>query len=205
VAETKLLSVDGYLLKQLALAGLNWLDTNQEKVNKLNVFPVPDGDTGTNMFLTMRKACEPLVSMEDRHVGNVCKMIAAGALLGARGNSGVILSQWWRGLAEALEHHAQFDAAIFAAACQNAVDRAYAAVVKPVEGTILTVTRQAMEAVVEKARTEADLNRLIDVKVDAAYNALKHTPDLLICCPFLKMRAWWIPVGRVGRLLSRAC
>lgn len=183
MAETKLLSVDGYLLKQLALAGLNWLDTNQEKVNQLNVFPVPDGDTGTNMFLTMRKACEPLVSLDEGHAGKVCKMIAAGALLGARGNSGVILSQWWRGFAEALENHAQFDSVIFAVACQNAVERAYKAVVKPVEGTILTVTRQAMEAVVEKARTEADLNRLIDVKVDAAYNALKHTPDLL---PVLK-------------------
>ena len=182
-AAPQLLSCDGYLLKQLALSGLEWLDTNQEKVNQLNVFPVPDGDTGTNMYLTMRKACEPLVSMDEAHVGKVCKTIAAGALLGARGNSGVILSQWWRGLAEALENHAQFDAAIFALACQNAVERAYKAVVKPVEGTILTVTRQAMEAVVEKARTERDLNRLIDVKVDAAYNALKHTPDLL---PVLK-------------------
>ena len=183
MVQTKLLSCDGYLLKQLAMAGLNWLDTNQEKVNQLNVFPVPDGDTGTNMFLTMRKACEPLVSIDEGHAGKVCKMIAAGALLGARGNSGVILSQWWRGFAEALENHAQFDAPIFAAACQNAVERAYAAVVKPVEGTILTVTRQAMEAVVAKARTEADLNRLIDIKVDAAYDALKHTPDLL---PVLK-------------------
>ncbi|MCC6896934.1 MAG: DAK2 domain-containing protein [Anaerolineae bacterium] len=170
-------------MKQLALSGLEWLDTNQEKVNQLNVFPVPDGDTGTNMYLTMRKACEPLVGMDEAHVGKVCKTIAAGALLGARGNSGVILSQWWRGLAEALENHAQFDAPIFALACQNAVERAYKAVVKPVEGTILTVTRQAMEAVVEKARTERDLNRLIDVKVDAAYNALKQTPDLL---PVLK-------------------
>ncbi len=182
-AAPKLLSCDGYLLKQLAISGLDWLDTNQEKVNQLNVFPVPDGDTGTNMFLTMRKACEPLVGMHEAHVGKVCKTIAAGALLGARGNSGVILSQWWRGFAEALEHHAQFDATIFALACENAVERAYKAVVKPVEGTILTVTRQAMEAVVEKARTETDLNRLIDVKVDAAYNALKHTPDLL---PVLK-------------------
>ncbi len=181
--ESKLLSCDGYLLKQLALSGLTWLETNQEKVNQSNVFPVPDGDTGTNMFLTMQKACAPLLGVEEAHVGKVCKMIAAGALLGARGNSGVILSQWWRGLAEALENHAQFDSVIFAAACQNAVERAYKAVVKPVEGTILTVTRQAMEAVVEKARTEADLNRLIDVKVDAAYNALKHTPDLL---PVLK-------------------
>lgn len=181
--ETKLLSCDGHLLKQLTLAGLSWLDTNQERVNQLNVFPVPDGDTGTNMFLTMRKACEPLVTLEEAHVGKVCKAIAAGALLGARGNSGVILSQWWRGLAEALEDHAQFDAPIFAVACQNAVERAYKAVVKPVEGTILTVTRQAMEAVVEQARTESDLSRLFDIKVGAAYDALKHTPDLL---PVLK-------------------
>lgn len=182
-ADVKLLSCDGLLLKELALGGLNWLDMNQERVNQLNVFPVPDGDTGTNMYLTMRKACEPLDGLQETHVGKVCKLIAAGALLGARGNSGVILSQWWRGMAEALENHAQFDAPIFAEACQNAVDRAYKAVVKPVEGTILTVTRQAMEAVVEKSRTEHDIYRLLDIKVNAAYDALQHTPDLL---PVLK-------------------
>jgi dihydroxyacetone kinase-like predicted kinase len=83
------------------------LDTNQEKVNQLNVFPVPDATPERICFLTMREACEPLITMDESHVGKVCKMIAAGALLGARGNSGVILSQWWRGLAEALENHAQ--------------------------------------------------------------------------------------------------
>lgn len=178
-----LATCDGFYLKQLALAGLAWLETNQEKVNQLNVFPVPDGDTGTNMFLTMRKACEPLSALDEAHVGKVCKAIAGGALLGARGNSGVILSQWWRGFAEALENHSEFDAEIFAHACRNAVERAYKAVVKPVEGTILTVTRQAMEAVVEKARSETDLQALFEVKVEAAYTSLQRTPDLL---PVLK-------------------
>jgi uncharacterized protein len=183
---TKTTICDGTLLKQIVLSGLTWLDVNQEKVNQLNVFPVPDGDTGTNMFLTMRKAGDSVRAIngaDEAHVGKVARAIANGALLGARGNSGVILSQWWRGFAEALENHPQFDSAIFALACQNAVERAYKAVVKPVEGTILTVTRQAMEAVVAQASDEGDLSILFDRKVQAAYDALRRTPDLL---PVLK-------------------
>ncbi|MEZ4667369.1 MAG: DAK2 domain-containing protein [Anaerolineae bacterium] len=178
-----LVTCNGVYLTRLALAGLAWLETNQEKVNQLNVFPVPDGDTGTNMFLTMRKACESLSTHNEAHVGRVCREIANGALLGARGNSGVILSQWWRGFAEALENHSEFDAQLFAQACRNAVERSYKAVVKPVEGTILTVTRQSMEAVIEKTRTETNLQAIFDAKVTAAYESLLHTPDLL---PVLK-------------------
>ncbi len=180
---TEVVTCDGYLLKRLAMAGLSWLESHQETVNQLNVFPVPDGDTGTNMFLTMRKACEVLTTSDEPHVGKVCASMAEGALLGARGNSGVILSQWWRGFAEAVESHSAFDAELFAQACRNAVERSYKAVVKPVEGTILTVTRQSMEAVTEQARSEDDLYRLFEVKVKAAYDALQRTPELL---PVLK-------------------
>lgn len=179
----KLTACDGRLLKQLVGAGLVWLETHQERVNRLNVFPVPDGDTGTNMFLTMQKAVDGISGLDDDHVGKVSSAIAQGALMGARGNSGVILSQWWRGFADALEGQSAFDSHLFALACKEAVDRAYKAVVKPVEGTILTVTRESMEAVIEQARKEANLEVLFETKVQAAYMALQHTPDLL---PVLK-------------------
>lgn len=178
-----LLTCDGYLFKRMAEAGLAWIEHNQEKVNQLNVFPVPDGDTGTNMFLTMRKAVDEIASLNEGHVGTVCQALAYGARLGARGNSGVILSEWWRGFAEALKDRETFDAALFAQACKNAVERAYKGTLKPVEGTILTVTRQAMEAVTERARVEKDLYTLFELKVSAAYESLRHTPDLL---PVLK-------------------
>lgn len=180
---TSLVACDGHLLKRLTEAGLVWLETNQEKVNQLNVFPVPDGDTGTNMYLTMRKAYDEIADLDDAHVGNISGAIARGALLGARGNSGVILSQWWRGFAQALKDQSVFDAALFALACKSAVETAYQGVVKPVEGTILTVTRQAMEAVAERAKIEDDLQVLFETKVEAAYDSLKHTPELL---PVLK-------------------
>ncbi|MBL8156302.1 MAG: DAK2 domain-containing protein [Anaerolineae bacterium] len=174
-----LVSCDGRLLKQIVLGGADWLDANQETVNRLNVFPVPDGDTGTNMALTMRKAREAIERLEESHAGRVGSLVANGALFGARGNSGVILSQWWRGFAEALENHSSFNAELFALACRNAVERSYKAVSKPVEGTILTVTRSSMDAVIEKARTESDLINLFDAKVRAANAALARTPELL--------------------------
>jgi hypothetical protein len=183
VANTELVACDGHLLKRMAEAGLVWLESNQEKVNQLNVFPVPDGDTGTNMYLTMRKAYDEISQLEDAHVGNVSGAIARGALMGARGNSGVILSQWWRGFARALQEQPVFDSRLFAQACQSAVDMAYRGVVKPVEGTILTVSRQAMEAVAERAQVENNLQTLFETKVEAAYKSLRHTPDLL---PVLK-------------------
>ncbi len=179
VANARLEACDGHLFKRLMEAGLAWLANNQEKVNQLNVFPVPDGDTGTNMYLTMQKAYEEIAHMDDAHVGNVSGALARGALMGARGNSGVILSQWWRGFAQTLEGHPVFDSQLFARACRNAVEMAYKGVVKPVEGTILTVTRQAMEAVDERARSENNLQSLFETKVEAAYESLRRTPELL--------------------------
>jgi DAK2 domain fusion protein YloV len=182
-ANGKLLSCDGHLFKRMAEAGLAWLETNHEKVNQLNVFPVPDGDTGTNMLLTMRKAYDEIAAIDESHIGKVSHALAYGARLGARGNSGVILSEWLFGFAEALQNNAAFDAPLFAFACESAVDRAYKGVVTPVEGTILTVSRQAMEAVSERAKVESDLNALFETKVQAAYESLRRTPELL---PLLK-------------------
>lgn len=182
-AKGTLVACDGHMMKRLAEAGLAWLHSNQEKVNQLNVFPVPDGDTGTNMGLTMQSAWNNIASLDEPHVGKLTQALARGALMGARGNSGVILSQWWKGFSVALEGKATFDAPLFSAACKTAVDYAYQAVVNPVEGTILTVTRQAMEVVSEKAHAEPNLHNLFEAKVAAAYESLKHTPDLL---PMLK-------------------
>jgi DAK2 domain fusion protein YloV len=193
-SSVNVLTCDGILLKQLTGAGLGWLNYNRETVNQMNVFPVPDGDTGTNMSLTMRKAYDQIALVNDKHVGNVSGGIAQGALMGARGNSGVILSQWWRGFARVLDSHEAFDAALFAQACSTAVETAYKAVVEPVEGTILTVSRRAMEAVREHANAEKDLRLLLAAKVEAGYDAVRHTPEQL---PILK-KAGVVDSGGLG-------
>jgi len=136
---------DGPALRRLAGAALAWLTVNQERVNALNVFPVPDGDTGTNMVLTMQAACREVEQRRDKHAGQMAHALAHGALMGARGNSGVILSQIWRGFARSLADHEAFDAALLAAAMREATDTAYKGVVKPVEGTILTVCKDVAE------------------------------------------------------------
>lgn len=176
---------DGHLLKWITAAGLEWLDYHREKVDQLNVFPVPDGDTGKNMLLTMRSAYAEAARLRENesHVGIMSEAIAKGALMGARGNSGVILSQLWRGFAQGLRGHEVFDSTQFARACSSAVEMAYKAVVNPVEGTILTVAREAMDAVVDQARFNNDMRSLLEVMVNHAHEALLRTPDLL---PVLK-------------------
>ena len=174
---------DGHLLKWLVAAGLAWLEENRDRVDQLNVFPVPDGDTGKNMVLTLRSAYHEISGLDERHVGLVGDKIARGALMGARGNSGVILSQLWRGFTNALRGHEVFDAPLFALACQSAVDLAYKSVVNPVEGTILTVAREATEAVVQHVNDDMHLRALLEVMVGAARESLERTPDLL---PVLK-------------------
>ena len=131
--------IDGPTLRNMVGASVDWLRTNQQLVNALNVFPVPDGDTGTNMVLTMQSASDEIVENSERSVGRVAHAIAHGALMGARGNSGVILSQLWRGFARALDEHDRMDAALLAEALDEACQTAYKGVVRPVEGTILTV------------------------------------------------------------------
>jgi DAK2 domain fusion protein YloV len=186
--------VDGYLVKQLLGAGLTWLEQNKEKVNRLNVFPVPDGDTGTNMYLTMRNAYLEVATLEEAHVGKLSSALAHGALKGARGNSGVILSQIFAGTAKALDGHARLTAPLLADACRSAVDAAYSAVEKPVEGTILTVSRQMMEAVLKRQQEEHDLIALLKSMVFAGRAALRHTPELL---PVLK-KAGVVDSGGAG-------
>ncbi len=174
---------NGYLLKWLVAAGLSWLEQNRDKVDQLNVFPVPDGDTGKNMLLTMRSAYNEIAHLDEGRVGVVGAKIAHGALMGARGNSGVILSQLWQGFTQVLEGHESFDSELFVQALESAVDLAYKAVVNPVEGTILTVARESVEAVKVKASRESELRVLLEIMVEAAEESLQRTPDLL---PVLK-------------------
>ena len=121
-------TVDGHLVKQLFGSGLAWLEINKDRVNGLNVFPVPDGDTGTNMWLTMRHAYNEVAHIEEPHVGRLARAVAEGALRGARGNSGVILSQIWAGVADVLDGHETLTAPLLAEASRAAVDKAYQSV-----------------------------------------------------------------------------
>ncbi len=149
-----LTTIDGPALREMSRAALAWLQTNHQAVNALNVFPVPDGDTGTNMLLTMQAACAEIEGADTKCVAEVAHLLAHGALMGARGNSGVILSQIWRGLARGLEDLEQFGAGEFAGAMQQATETAYRGVVLPVEGTILTVIKDASDAAREQASEE---------------------------------------------------
>lgn len=175
--------VDGHLIKQLMGSGLAWLEINKDRVNQLNVFPVPDGDTGTNMWLTMRHAYNEIAHVEETHVGRLSRAIAEGALRGARGNSGVILSQLWAGVAEALDGQETLDAELLAQASRAGVEKAYQAVEKPVEGTILTVSRDMMEAIDARYQTTPDLISLLRRMLSAGRISLRRTPELL---PVLK-------------------
>src|SRR5438067_7796022 len=135
--------VDGPLFKRALLGSLSWLTANQEEVNRLNVFPVPDGDTGTNMLLTLQSAVEDIRESPATEVSKIARVAAHGSLMGARGNSGVILSQIFRGFASAVQDMAELSPAELATAFEEAANAAYRAVSKPTEGTILTVARQA--------------------------------------------------------------
>jgi len=182
-AESKWLTCNGQQLRKLVHAGLMALEENHRKVNDLNVFPVPDGDTGTNMLLTMRSAFKRIQDSEENHVGRVAQDLSHGALMGARGNSGVILSQIWRGLANGLEGKATFDAADLATALMEASDTAYKGVMRPVEGTILTVIREGAEEAQDALGKNSDLRFLLARVVERCQQALARTPELL---PVLK-------------------
>jgi DAK2 domain fusion protein YloV len=174
-----MLVVDGQGFKELVRAGLAWLQHHQESINKLNVFPVPDGDTGTNMVLTMQSAWQEIADSTEMHTGRLVQQVAHGALMGARGNSGVILSQIWRGLAHGLENEAVLDGAELAAAMEEGAKTAYRGVIRPVEGTILTVAREMAE---EAKRASADSNDLVEMLervVHRGRDAVARTPDLL--------------------------
>jgi DAK2 domain fusion protein YloV len=175
--------IDGQALKQLVEASLNWLRTNQQTVNALNVFPVPDGDTGTNMVLTMQAANDEISKSPDHNVGKMAHSVAHGALMGARGNSGVILSQLWRGFARALDNQECIDGPSLVKAFEQARDTAYKGVVRPVEGTILTVARDIATAASAALLETDDPIEILEKIVPAADLSVQHTPDLL---PVLK-------------------
>src|SRR5579859_7587201 len=170
---------DGQDLKKAILAGAAWLEEHRETINALNVFPVPDGDTGSNMSATMKSAIRNIVNSNETSAGLVAAKIAHDALLGARGNSGVILSQTLRGLAQGLEKKQTFTAPDLATAFQEASRLSYRAVIKPVEGTILTVVREVAEATRQSAERGDDLVALMQEAVVAARQSVARTPDLL--------------------------
>jgi uncharacterized protein len=176
-------AIDGQKFKELVIAGMTWLKTNHANVNALNVFPVPDGDTGTNMLLTMQAAFEEIAASGEKNIGKIAHNVAQGALIGARGNSGVILSQLWRGFARALDNLDTMDVTLLAKAFDEASKTAYKGVVRPVEGTILTVAKDISIKVNETALETVSLSQLLKIAVQAADTSVKNTPELL---PILK-------------------
>jgi DAK2 domain fusion protein YloV len=175
--------IDGQALKRLVEAGLTWLRTNQAIVNALNVFPVPDGDTGTNMVLTMQAAYDEIENSPDHNFGKIAHAVANGALMGARGNSGVILSQIWRGFARSVDTIGILDTKSMAEAFSTARDTAYKGVVRPVEGTILTVAKDIAYAADKAMDSAENTIEMLGIIVEAADQSVERTPDLL---PVLK-------------------
>ena len=175
--------MDGQSLKRLVEAGLTWLRTNQQMVNALNVFPVPDGDTGTNMVLTMQSAYNEISALGHRNVGDMAAAVSQGALMGARGNSGVILSQLWRGFSRGLQGQDVLDGPGLAKAFAEARDTAYKGVVRPVEGTILTVAKDVAAATEAALGSTQDPIEILALAVKAADESVERTPELL---PVLK-------------------
>jgi len=170
---------DGQDLKKALIAGAAWLEEHREAINALNVFPVPDGDTGSNMSATMQAAIRGIAESNETSAGVIAAKLAHGALMGARGNSGVILSQTLRGVAQGLENKKTFAAPDLAVALEEASRLAYRAVLKPVEGTILTVVRESAEAAKISAGRGDDLVGLMQEVVIAARMSVARTPDLL--------------------------
>ncbi len=176
-------TIDAKTITKMFLAGANRLEEKKEWINELNVFPVPDGDTGTNMTLTIMSAAKEVAAIEDMNMEVLAKAISSGSLRGARGNSGVILSQLLRGFTKVIREYQEIDATILANAMNKASETAYKAVMKPKEGTILTVARGAAEKAAELVSTTDDLTYMIDEIIKYADEVLSKTPDML---PVLK-------------------
>jgi uncharacterized protein len=171
---------DGQLFKRALLGSLSWLGANQEEVNRLNVFPVPDGDTGTNMLLTLQSAVEDIRESDAKEISKIAALAAHGSLMGARGNSGVILSQIFRGFAKHVQGKSELTPAELADALEEAANAAYRAVIKPTEGTILTVAREAGKAAkAAAADPRASVNTVIRAACKAAKTATDNTPTQL--------------------------
>ena len=177
--EQPLHTLSGQQLKDMVKASLSWLRVNQQAVNALNVFPVPDGDTGTNMLLTMQAAWAEVEKVDGATIHRIAHAVAHGALMGARGNSGVILSQLWRGFARGLDARPAMSAADFAGAMREGCNTAYKGVIRPVEGTILSVSRAAAEAAEAGAKMTDDLMPIFEQVLAAAREAVARTPAQL--------------------------
>lgn len=177
------MTIGGAMLKEMFLTGAALLEKNRVYIDSLNVFPVPDGDTGTNMSMTMQSAVKEIQNCKGTNVSDIAAAASLGALKGARGNSGVILSQILRGFARALSGKEEMAPENFADALTTGTEAAYKAVMKPKEGTMLTVARMMAEAVTKEANEGANLYKLIDVMIDEGERALLLTPELL---PVLK-------------------
>ncbi|MDY3819031.1 MAG: DAK2 domain-containing protein [Lachnospiraceae bacterium] len=175
--------IDASQLAKMFLAGAKNLDAKKEWINELNVFPVPDGDTGTNMSMTILSAAKEVSSLDKPNMKSLSKAISSGSLRGARGNSGVILSQLFRGFTKVIANYEEIDTVVLAEACDKAVETAYKAVMKPKEGTILTVARAAADKAIEMVAETDDLEVYIKAVIDEADAVLKKTPDML---PVLK-------------------
>ncbi|QHM16834.1 hypothetical protein C7M30_00453 [Bacillus subtilis] len=176
-------TLDGRTFAEMILAGAQNLSQNASAVDALNVFPVPDGDTGTNMNLSMTSGAREVEQMDTDDIGKVGSALSKGLLMGARGNSGVILSQLFRGFSKSIETKKEINALEFAAALQAGVDMAYKAVMKPVEGTILTVAKDAAKKAMILAEKETDITALMTAVTEEAEASLNRTPELL---PVLK-------------------
>lgn len=171
---------DGKILRKMFALGTTWLEKCVPEINAINVFPVPDGDTGTNMLLTMHSAMQEAKQNTDSDASSVAKSMAYGALMGARGNSGVILSQFLRGLAKGLEDKKSFNSQDFAKALAEASQVAYEGIMHPVEGTILTVLKDAANAADIAAKTDSEnLLSVVETATEAARDSVARTPDLL--------------------------
>ena len=177
-------SINAAVLAKMFLNGAKNLESKKEWINELNVFPVPDGDTGTNMTLTIMSAAKEVTAIQDLDMKSLAKAISSGSLRGARGNSGVILSQLFRGFTKVIREYDTINVAILAAACDKAVETAYKAVMKPKEGTILTVAKGAAKRADDLAVAgEKDLEVFIKEVIKEAEVVLSQTPDML---PVLK-------------------
>ena len=171
--------IEGKMLRDMFVSGANNLQNHKELVDKLNVFPVPDGDTGTNMSLTISYAMKELAKVENDSITEIGKSLSKGSLMGARGNSGVILSQIIRGIAKSVEGKENLNVIDLANAFKNGSDTAYKAVIKPIEGTILTVVRESGEYAENIAQEDMDMIEFLELVVEKANESLNKTPELL--------------------------
>lgn len=172
-------TIDAGCLAKMFLAGAGNLESKKEWINELNVFPVPDGDTGTNMTLTIMSAAKDVAAMKDPDMVTLARAISSGSLRGARGNSGVILSQLFRGFTKAIREYDLITIPVIASACEKAVETAYKAVMKPKEGTILTVAKGAAMKARELADAgEGDMEKFLGEIIAHAEYVLSQTPEL---------------------------